>query len=251
MEINMKKIILSIIILSISFSAVSQITFNISIPQPDFISNDWDNDGDPNSTDPDDDNDGINDEDDSNPFNISGQSSYSNTAPIAVISVVSNIDQVITFKISDSYDENGDNLTYTVNYGDGDEQSYSDNSNKTKSYSTLGDRNITLIVTDENGGTTSETITVSPNAPEWVYGGESIYNSWTAYDYHVSTGWTDKSNLQDRGVSPYTGKNGMPLNQTSTSSNGYLYQRGDLYKTDNHVNGTFKHYRIYRKKIIN
>jgi hypothetical protein len=74
----MKKIILSIIISSISISALAGGVFNMQIPQPDFVSNDWDNDGDPNSTDPDDDNDGINDEIDSFPFGQSGQSSTPN-----------------------------------------------------------------------------------------------------------------------------------------------------------------------------
>lgn len=35
--------------------------FNMVIPQPDFLSNDWDQDGDQNVTDPDDDNDGVDD----------------------------------------------------------------------------------------------------------------------------------------------------------------------------------------------
>lgn len=42
--------------------------FNFKIPQPNNISDDWDNDGDPNITDPDDDNDGEPDVSDSEPF---------------------------------------------------------------------------------------------------------------------------------------------------------------------------------------
>lgn len=71
----MKRLILSIIISSISLSAIAGGIFNMSIPQPDFVSNDWDNDGIPNSTDMDDDGDGILDENDSVPFGQSGQSS--------------------------------------------------------------------------------------------------------------------------------------------------------------------------------
>jgi hypothetical protein len=71
----MKKIIIIILISTISSTTLSQGIFNFKIPQPDFISNDWDNDGDPNSTDPDDDNDGIDDVDDSVPFGLNGQNS--------------------------------------------------------------------------------------------------------------------------------------------------------------------------------
>jgi hypothetical protein len=72
----MKKIIISIIISSVSLSALSQMTFNMPIPQPDFVSNDWDNDGIPNKIDTDDDNDGIDDEIDSIPFGQGGQNSF-------------------------------------------------------------------------------------------------------------------------------------------------------------------------------
>lgn len=71
----MIKIILSILISSISIGALASITYNISIPQPDFISSDWDNDGIPNKEDNDDDNDGILDENDESPFDHTGQNS--------------------------------------------------------------------------------------------------------------------------------------------------------------------------------
>ena len=64
----MKKILLSIIISSVSLSALAEVIFNIQIPQPDFVSNDWDGDNIPNIDDPDDDNDGIYDVNDSTPF---------------------------------------------------------------------------------------------------------------------------------------------------------------------------------------
>lgn len=71
----MKKILTLIIIPMLSFSAISDGVFNMQIPQPNFISNDWDGDGIPNNTDPDDDGDGLMDEDDSIPFGQTGQSS--------------------------------------------------------------------------------------------------------------------------------------------------------------------------------
>jgi hypothetical protein len=74
----MKKILLPIIISSLYNVAIADMTFNMSIPQPDYISNDWDNDGIINSEDNDDDNDGILDENDSNPFDHDGQSSTPN-----------------------------------------------------------------------------------------------------------------------------------------------------------------------------
>jgi hypothetical protein len=70
----MKKIILTLLISTISIYSFAGI-FQSSIPQPDFMSNDWDGDGDPNITDPDDDNDGVLDDDDSNPFDLNGQNS--------------------------------------------------------------------------------------------------------------------------------------------------------------------------------
>lgn len=73
----MKKILLTILISTISLASFAGI-FNSTIPQPDFISNDWDNDGDPNSTDPDDDNDGVLDDDDSIPFGENGRNSTPN-----------------------------------------------------------------------------------------------------------------------------------------------------------------------------
>lgn len=64
----MKKIIASIIISIVSLSAFANGVFNMQIPQPDFVSNDWDGDNIPNAADPDDDNDGIDDTLDSSPF---------------------------------------------------------------------------------------------------------------------------------------------------------------------------------------
>jgi hypothetical protein len=64
----MKKIITIILLSTLSLSALSQGTFNMTIPQPDFVSNDWDGDGIINSEDTDDDGDGIDDLDDSTPF---------------------------------------------------------------------------------------------------------------------------------------------------------------------------------------
>jgi hypothetical protein len=55
-------------IISISTGVMAQGVFNVSIPQPDYVSNDWDGDGEINSIDTDDDNDGILDINDSTPF---------------------------------------------------------------------------------------------------------------------------------------------------------------------------------------
>jgi hypothetical protein len=70
----MKKKLLSIIISSASLSAMADGVFNVQIPQPDFVSNDWDNDGLSNEID-DDDNDGVNDDLDSTTFGQGGRSS--------------------------------------------------------------------------------------------------------------------------------------------------------------------------------
>jgi Leucine-rich repeat (LRR) protein len=75
----MKKIISIILLSTISLSSFADGVFNMQIPQPDFVSNDWDGDGDPNLTDPDDDNDGIDDIDDSTPFG--GRPGGSSTPP--------------------------------------------------------------------------------------------------------------------------------------------------------------------------
>jgi hypothetical protein len=75
---SMKKIILSIIIFSVTLPAFAGNVFNMAIPQPDFVSNDWDNDGIINSIDNDDDGDGVDDINDSTPFGQSGQSSTPN-----------------------------------------------------------------------------------------------------------------------------------------------------------------------------
>lgn len=64
----MKKILLIIISVSLSNIVISSPKFKYSIPQPDFVSNDWDGDTIPNATDPDDDNDGILDDNDDIPF---------------------------------------------------------------------------------------------------------------------------------------------------------------------------------------
>jgi hypothetical protein len=74
----MKKIILSILISTISTASFAVGVFNMTIPQPDFISNDWDNDGITNNLDPDDDNDGDDDDVDSTPFGMVGQNSTPN-----------------------------------------------------------------------------------------------------------------------------------------------------------------------------
>jgi hypothetical protein len=71
----MKKIIFAIMLLTISLSSFAAPSFNTKIPQPDYISNDWDGDGISNSEDPDDDNDGINDADDSMKFGQAGRNS--------------------------------------------------------------------------------------------------------------------------------------------------------------------------------
>lgn len=64
----MKKIIFTITLLTTSMSVFSIGVFNVQIPQPDFISNDWDGDGKSNAIDEDDDGDGILDINDDIPF---------------------------------------------------------------------------------------------------------------------------------------------------------------------------------------
>jgi hypothetical protein len=64
----MKKIITTILLSTLSLAALSQGIFNMAIPQPDYVSNDWDGDGEINSVDLDDDDDGILDVNDSTPF---------------------------------------------------------------------------------------------------------------------------------------------------------------------------------------
>jgi hypothetical protein len=76
----MKKIITAIILTTVSLSSFSEPSFKTAIPQPDYISNDWDGDGIINSEDPDDDGDGINDADDSSQFG--GQSGKSVAAVV-------------------------------------------------------------------------------------------------------------------------------------------------------------------------
>lgn len=83
----MKKILISILafsISSISLAGTNQFQMK-NIPQPDFMSNDWDGDGEPNTTDIDDDGDGINDELDSEPFSFGGQSATSSPGGICKI----------------------------------------------------------------------------------------------------------------------------------------------------------------------
>jgi hypothetical protein len=64
----MKKLIALITLTTLSLTSFAESTFRTKIPQPDYISNDWDGDRLINSEDLDDDNDGINDVDDSTPF---------------------------------------------------------------------------------------------------------------------------------------------------------------------------------------
>jgi hypothetical protein len=64
----MKKINIAIVLTTISIGSFAEPTFNTKIPQPDFISVDWDGDGINNKDDTDDDNDGIDDNVDSNQF---------------------------------------------------------------------------------------------------------------------------------------------------------------------------------------
>lgn len=102
----MKKIIITIMISSISLLSMADSEFRISIPQPDFVSNDWDGDTIPNSIDPDDDNDGIDDEIDSDPFSFNGQ----NTVALAKIESFSSDSISINLGASVAFDwvvENG------------------------------------------------------------------------------------------------------------------------------------------------
>jgi hypothetical protein len=64
----MKKILPIMILSAISINSFSDIMFQSKVPQPDYMSNDWDGDGEINSIDTDDDNDGILDVDDDIPF---------------------------------------------------------------------------------------------------------------------------------------------------------------------------------------
>jgi alpha-tubulin suppressor-like RCC1 family protein len=74
----MKKIISIILLSTLSLGSFAEGIFNTKIPQPDYVSNDWD--GLNNTDDPDDDNDGINDVDDSTQFG--GQSGAFTPPPI-------------------------------------------------------------------------------------------------------------------------------------------------------------------------
>jgi hypothetical protein len=98
----MKKIITTILLSTLSLGSLSQGTFNMTIPQPDFLSNDWDGDGEINSVDTDDDNDGILDVNDDIPF--SGNPGGSST---------SNIDYIESFTIDK---HSTDSITYKINW---------------------------------------------------------------------------------------------------------------------------------------
>lgn len=69
----MNKKILAVAIVMISTNAMAIDLYRHKIPQPNFVSNDWDGDGEVNAVDTDDDNDGIPDISDSNPFSPDGQ----------------------------------------------------------------------------------------------------------------------------------------------------------------------------------
>jgi hypothetical protein len=112
MILDMKKIILAIMIASTSFSVLSQMTFNMTIPQPDFVSNDWDNDGLPNAVDNDDDGDGIDDENDSTPFGQSGQNSTPNVIFNSFTSNKITIDPNESFNLFWSFENPRDLLLY-------------------------------------------------------------------------------------------------------------------------------------------
>lgn len=72
----MKKIITILLLSTLSLGVLSQGTFNMTIPQPDFVSNDWDGDNIPNNEDNDIDNDGIPNDEDGDAYSNIGQSSY-------------------------------------------------------------------------------------------------------------------------------------------------------------------------------
>jgi hypothetical protein len=72
------KIILMSALITTSYAVYSQTSLKMSIPQPDYISNDWDGDGIINSIDDDSDNDGILDINDKKIYSVSGKGSYIN-----------------------------------------------------------------------------------------------------------------------------------------------------------------------------
>lgn len=108
----MKKIITTILLSTLSLGALSQGTFNMTIPQPDYVSNDWDGDGEINSVDTDDDNDGILDVNDDIPFGGNpGGSSTSNVDYIDSFTIDQHASSDIYYKINWSVSESTSPLT--------------------------------------------------------------------------------------------------------------------------------------------
>lgn len=73
---KIKLITITSILTLASTISFAQVSFQFSVPQPDFISSDWDGDGIKNSEDDDDDNDGILDVNDTASYDNSGKNSY-------------------------------------------------------------------------------------------------------------------------------------------------------------------------------
>ena len=84
-----------------------------------------------------------------------------NNTPIAIVeaSTLSGIAPLdISFDGSDSYDPDGDNLTYTWDFGDGNT---ANGITVSHNYSEVGDYTVSLTVDDGNGGTNSASLDIS------------------------------------------------------------------------------------------
>jgi hypothetical protein len=226
MEENMKKIIYAIILTTISLSSFAEPSFTTAIPQPDYISSDWDGDGIINSEDPDDDNDGVNDEVDSIPF---GKDSRDSTPPLTFNYFTSNkitIDQNESFNLSWSF-ENPRKLSL-----------YNDlaKTNLISDVTGLNSLSINNVTSDKTFYLDYITDTASFNIFTWRFNGKSC-GSYSPLASMVNSG---NSFTQNR-----TCTNNYVSSQPNSKSNSYSENRQSIgtkisKECDTYENGSYQ-----------
>lgn len=113
--------------------------------------------------------------------------STANLPPTAKI-VVTNSGMTSTYNASGSSDPNGDPLTYDVDWGDGSPHSTAVTNSHT--YSTVGPWTVTLVVSDNKGGTATATTVAAPGGVIGGAGGDPGTNQTGTNNQQTGAGIT-------------------------------------------------------------
>lgn len=187
-----------------------------------------------------------------------GSTNNNPSAKFSVSSTTALVGEMITFDASESTDPDGDSLTYSWDFGDGENSTIE---KPDHSYEEANTYEVTLTVTDEKSGSDSETITIliqTPNYPPTkpTINGPTSGDKNAEYTYQIKSNDSDNDAIQyiinwDDGTEENTTyvKQGVPIEMKHTWETPGKYDL-KLYATDNKTNSETSEYMVLIDAIL-